>query len=114
MRLAFACPITYWSRIEQISLGVGRSDRGPLPPASPEPSSRMMSLQRSMHSSQMNTDGPAISFFTSCWLLPQKEQYRSFSLDPFRSVIVRPLLPVETNGGQNCGDQEPLMRHRPA
>jgi hypothetical protein len=22
----------------------------------------------------MKTDGPAISFFTSCWLLPQKEQ----------------------------------------
>jgi hypothetical protein len=37
-------------------------------------SSRMISLQRSMHSSQMNTDGPAISFLTSCWLLPQNEQ----------------------------------------
>jgi hypothetical protein len=24
--------------------------------------------------SQMNTEGPAMSFFTSCWLLPQKEQ----------------------------------------
>jgi hypothetical protein len=37
-----------------------------------------------MHSSQMNTDGPAISFFTSCWLLPQNEQYNSFSLfEPF-------------------------------
>jgi hypothetical protein len=34
----------------------------------------MMSLHSSMHSSQMNTDGPAISFRTSCWLLPQKEQ----------------------------------------
>jgi hypothetical protein len=37
-------------------------------------SSRMMSLHSSMHSSQMKTDGPAMSFFTSCWLLPQKEQ----------------------------------------
>jgi hypothetical protein len=27
-----------------------------------------------MHSSQMKTDGPAISFLTSCWLFPQKEQ----------------------------------------
>ena len=34
----------------------------------------MMSLQSSMHSSQMNTDGPAMSFLTSCWLLPQNEQ----------------------------------------
>jgi hypothetical protein len=48
----------------------------------------MMSLQSSMHSSQMKTDGPAISFFTSCWLLPQKEQYRTFSLEePFFSAM---------------------------
>src|SRR5687767_11520793 len=47
-----------------------------------------MSLHSSMHSSQMKTDGPAISFLTSCWLLPQKEQYRTFSLDePFLSAI---------------------------
>ncbi len=46
----------------------------------PAASSRMISLQRSMHSSQMNTDGPAMSFLTSCWLLPQNEQYSSFSL----------------------------------
>jgi hypothetical protein len=32
-----------------------------------------------MHSSQMNTEGPAMSFLTSCWLLPQNEQYSSFS-----------------------------------
>jgi hypothetical protein len=37
-------------------------------------SSRMISLQSSMHSSQTNTEGPAISFLTSCWLFPQKEQ----------------------------------------
>ncbi len=41
-----------------------------------------------MHSSQMNTDGPAISFLTSCWLLPQKEQYRTFSVgEPFLSAM---------------------------
>ena len=41
-----------------------------------------------MHSSQMNTDGPAMSFFTSCWLLPQKEQYRTFSPEaPFFSAM---------------------------
>src|SRR3954453_7059565 len=33
----------------------------------------MMSLQRSMHSSQMSTPGPAINFFTCFWLFPQKE-----------------------------------------
>ena len=37
-------------------------------------SSRMMSMQSSTHSSQMNTVGPAISLRTSCWLFPQKEQ----------------------------------------
>src|SRR3989344_3328354 len=42
----------------------------------------MMSLHNSTHSSQTNTEGPAISLRTSCWLLPQKEQYRSFSLFP--------------------------------
>jgi hypothetical protein len=48
----------------------------------------MISLHKSMHSSQMKTDGPAISFLTSCWLLPQKEQYRVFSLEePFFSAI---------------------------
>jgi hypothetical protein len=30
----------------------------------------------------MNTDGPAISFLTSCCDLPQNEQYRTFSLEP--------------------------------
>src|SRR5699024_92848 len=35
----------------------------------------MMSLHRSTHSSQMYTDGPAISLRTSCSLLLQNEQY---------------------------------------
>ena len=37
-------------------------------------SSRMISVQRSTHSSQMNTVGPAISLRTSCCPLPQNEQ----------------------------------------
>src|SRR3954463_10424948 len=65
--------------MSRISRGVGRSDLAPLPPLSDAVSSRMMSLQSSMHSSQMNTDGPAMSLRTSCWLLPQNEQYSSFS-----------------------------------
>src|SRR6266404_3453708 len=36
----------------------------------------MMSLHRSMHSSQMYTVGPAINFRTSSWLFPQNEQTR--------------------------------------
>ena len=46
-------------------------------------------MQSSTHSSQMNTVGPAMSFFTSCWLLPQKEQYSVFfvSLEPVCFVI---------------------------
>src|SRR5262245_8349106 len=35
----------------------------------------MMSLQSSMHSSQMYTVGPAISLRTSFWLLPQNEHF---------------------------------------
>src|SRR5579863_8357782 len=38
----------------------------------------MMSMQSSTHSSQMNTVGPAMSLRTSCWDLPQNEQYRVF------------------------------------
>src|SRR5574343_1398760 len=78
--------MTYWSRMEQISRGVGRSERLALAVSSGS-SSRMMSLHSAIHSSQMNTDGPAISFLTSCWLLPQKEQYSSFSWLPL--VICR-------------------------
>jgi hypothetical protein len=40
----------------------------------------------------MNTEGPAISFFTSCWLLPQNEQYSSFSpLEDFLSDMEKTL-----------------------
>src|SRR5260221_2417522 len=45
-------------------------------------SSRMMSMQSSTHSSQMNTVGPAISLRTSCCDLPQNEQYRVFFESP--------------------------------
>src|SRR4051794_12004557 len=43
-------------------------------------SSRMMSMHSSTHSSQMNTVGPAINLRTSCWDLPQNEQYSVFLL----------------------------------
>jgi hypothetical protein len=38
----------------------------------------MIIMQSSTHSSQMKTVGPAISFLTACWLLPQNEQQSVF------------------------------------
>src|SRR5574340_1215286 len=84
--------MTYWSRILRISCGVGSLFLSARAVSAVAPSSRMMSLQSSMHSSQMNTDGPAMSFLTSCWLLPQKEQYKSLSPDPLSAIH----LPHET------------------
>src|SRR5438270_5882716 len=52
-------------------------------------SSSMISLQRSMHSSQMYTPGPAISFLTCRWLFPQKLQ-RSCSLPSLALAIGSP------------------------
>src|SRR6266513_1340812 len=53
-------------------------------------SSRMISMHNSTHSSQMNTVGPAINLRTSCWLLPQNEQYSVFleSLVPTLLILV--------------------------
>src|SRR6187200_1149282 len=56
-------------------------------------SSRMMSMHSSTHSSQMKTVGPAISLRTSCWLLPQNEQYSVFcgkSQHEVRKLIAGP------------------------
>src|SRR5438309_1339729 len=55
-------------------------------------SSSMISLQRSMHSSQMYTPGPAISFLTCRWLLPQKLQ-RSCSLPSLALAMQSPFTP---------------------
>src|SRR6202012_5255331 len=60
----------------QISLGVGMPSR--VLTSEDLFSSRMISMQSSTHSSQMKTVGPAISLRTSCWLLPQNEQYSVF------------------------------------
>jgi hypothetical protein len=55
-----------------ISFGVGMPSRDL--PSEDLFSSWMMSLHNSTHSSQMKTEGPAMSLRTSCWLFPQKEQ----------------------------------------
>src|SRR5690606_33144851 len=78
-------------------------------------SSRMMSMQSSTHSSQMNTVGPAISLRTSCWLLPQNEQYRVFlESPPLNLVIPAPLSgPAPGDAGpipSNHHHKEPKLR----
>src|SRR4051794_15047636 len=50
----------------------------------------MISLQRSMHSSQMYTPGPAISFLTCFWLFPQKEHLSRSPPSPMRAMSADP------------------------
>jgi hypothetical protein len=45
-------------------------------------------MQSSTHSSQMKTVGPAISLRTSCWLLPQKEQYSVFLVSFVPTLLI--------------------------
>src|SRR4029453_10462633 len=71
--LARSCPTTYWSSTVLISAGLGRLRISLL--FSSSHSSAMMSLQSSMHSSQMYTVGPAMSLRTSFWVLPQNEHF---------------------------------------
>src|SRR3546814_7947324 len=63
----------------------------------------MMSLHRSTHSSQMYTEGPAMSLRTSCSLLPQKEQYRT---RPLWAVGVLPRVRSE----EHTSELQSLMR----
>src|SRR5258705_3849541 len=80
--------MTYSSSTLQISFGVGIPSRDFT--SDDLFSSRMISMHSSTHSSQMNTVGPAINLRTSCWLLPQNEQYSVFleSLVPTLLILV--------------------------
>src|SRR5215813_7691235 len=51
-------------------------------------SSPTMSMHSSTHSSQMNTVGPAMSLSTSCWLLPQNEQWSGFLVSPLLTLFI--------------------------
>src|SRR5215216_566417 len=62
----------------------------------PVSSSSMISLQRSMHSSQMYTPGPAISFLTSFCDLPQNEHFNRSPPSPNLAIWSSPL-------AQGCG-----------
>src|SRR5205085_5898619 len=53
-------------------------------------SSSMISLQRSMHSSQMYTPGPAMSFLTCFWDFPQNEHFSRSPPSPIRATYVLP------------------------
>src|SRR5580765_7098589 len=81
-----------------MSLGRGRLSRSSW--VGVVSSSSMISLQRSMHSSQMYTPGPAISFLTCRWDLPQKLQ-RSCS---FESVGRAKFSPPREKPGSVLGD----------
>src|SRR5258705_11514658 len=50
----------------------------------------MISLQRSMHSSQIYTPGPAMSFLTCFWLLPQNEHLSRSPPSPMRATGTDP------------------------
>src|SRR5579862_8320656 len=64
-------------------------------------SSRMISMHSSTHSSQMNTVGPAISLRTSCWLLPQNEQYSVLFESPLAALVII--------GSHSLGDPNRLL-----
>src|SRR5271165_3389291 len=51
----------------------------------------MISLQRSMHSSQIYTPGPAMSFLTCFWLFPQNEHFSRSPPSPMRATRLLPL-----------------------
>src|SRR3989440_5759650 len=63
----------YWSRNSWMSNGLGSSSSLTSPASAS--SSSMISLHRSMHSSQMYTPGPAMSFLTCFCDFPQKEHF---------------------------------------
>src|SRR5690606_24026751 len=75
-------------------------------------SSRMMSMHSSTHSSQMKTVGPAISLRTSCWLLPQNEQYSVFfeSPPPLLTLLMLQTLSVPLFPRRSCAQPQ---RRRP-
>src|SRR6185312_793061 len=58
----------------------------------------MISLHRSMHSSQMYTPGPAMSFLTCFWDFPQNEHFSRSAPSPIRVTV--DLLPVRPRMGR--------------
>src|SRR5258707_47200 len=99
--------MTYESRNSQISRGFGRLSH--LISEGSASSSSMISLHRSMHSSHMYTPGPAISFLTCFWLLPQNEHFSRSAPSPMRATALLPLplsptWAIRTSCGHCSGD----------
>src|ERR1700733_959618 len=69
----------------------------------------MISLHRSMHSSQMYTPGPAISFLTCFWLFPQKEHLSRSPVSPTRGTCES--FPVHFPVGPLNGRAVPAERY---
>src|SRR5919106_6932166 len=96
--------MTYWSSAVLISAGLGRLRISR--DFSSSHSSAMMSLQSSMHSSQMYTVGPAMSLRTSFWLLPQNEHFSVPLPSRVRAMVAptpAPTLRVRHLGRQGDG-----------
>src|SRR5579875_2382312 len=99
--------MTYCSRKSKICRGLGSSDHRCS--AAPADSSSMISLHRSMHSSQMYTPGPAISFFTCFWLFPQNEHLSRSPVSPTRGATGATLL--SKSGVRTCSCLRDLARY---
>src|SRR5277367_4082477 len=74
----------------------------------------MISLQRSMHSSHMYTPGPAMSFLTCFWLLPQNEHFSRSPPSPMRATQILlymgpPRRPVEGRPSPASRSREAVM-----
>src|SRR6266516_4976306 len=80
--------MTYSFRNEKISFGLGSSSS--LSSEVSESSSSMISLQRSIHSSQMYTPGPAISFLTCFCDLQQNEHFSRSPPSPNLAICPTP------------------------
>src|SRR6476469_4398185 len=72
----------------------------------------MISLQRSMHSSQMYTPGPAISFLTCFWLFPQNEHLSRSPPSPNLATSPPPGAGASADaGGHRHRSQLPVRDH---
>src|SRR3954447_12153354 len=87
--------MTYWSSAYLIWRGFGSFATAGFAFGCSSISSSMISWQRLMHSSQMYTPCPAISFRTCSWLLPQNE-HRYGTLAPLLPLVVLTRVPLES------------------
>src|SRR5262249_55157894 len=75
-------------------------------------SSLIMSMHNSTHSSQINTVGPAMSLSTSCWLLPQNEQWSGFLVSPLLTLFISESRQDTSHHSRNPAAQTRLTHDR--